>query len=431
VSSTIIGRSGPRSLWAATSQELPPPAPPLEGEASSDVAVIGGGFTGVSAALHLAEAGTKCLVLEAEEPGFGASGRNGGQVIPGLKYDPDELVAMFGPERGARIVEIAGGAAEFVFALIARHRIACAPVRTGWIQAAHGESALALARARVEQWGRTGAPVRLLDRAAIAELTGTRNYAGGWLDGRGGMIQPLAYLRGLARAALGAGVRLHGRSPALRLLREGPRWRVQTPAGAVSADTVLICTNGYTDELWPGLKRSIVPVNSFQVASRPLGDNVRRTILPGGQPVSDTRRLLLYFRQDPAGRLLLGGRGSSRGEDRPARYERLRRAATALFPQLGPVEWEFFWAGKVALTADHLPHIHEPAPGVKIALGYNGRGVAMASRMGKLIADRVLGTPEAALGFPITRIQPLPFWSLRQPALSALIGWYRLRDWMD
>src|SRR5262249_37066550 len=154
------------------------------------------------------------IVLEAEEPGFGASGRNGGQVIPGLKYDPDELVAMFGRDRGERIIDIVGGAADFVFALIERHRIACAPVRKGWIQGAHAESKLALARARVEQWGRRGVQVRLLDRGEIAELTGTECYAGGWLDGRGGTIQPLAYLRGLARAAVKAGVRLHGRSPA-------------------------------------------------------------------------------------------------------------------------------------------------------------------------------------------------------------------------
>ncbi len=421
----------PRSLWAATAEEPAPPAPPLAGAAKADVAIVGGGFTGLSAALHLTEAGVHALVLEAEEPGFGASGRNGGQVMPGLKYDPDELFAMFGAERGGRIVEIAGGAADFVFALIQRHGIRCAPVRNGWIQGAHAASKLDLARRRVEQWGRLGAPVRLLDRAEITRLTGTEAYCGGWLDGRGGMIQPLSYARGLARAAITAGARVHGGSPALRVTRQDLRWRVETPQGAVTADAVLICTNGYTDDLWPELKRSIVPVNSFQVASRPLSDNLRASVLPGGHPVSDTRRLVLYFRLDSAGRLMMGGRGSPHGETRAERYQRLRRAALRLFPQLGELDWEFFWSGKVALTADHLPHIHEPAPGVTAALGYNGRGVAMASRMGKLLADHVLGARAEELGLPVTSIQPLPFWSLRQPALAALIGWYRFRDWFD
>jgi len=404
-----------RSLWSATAEEPAPPAPPLQGAAKADIAIVGGGFTGLSAALHLAEQGVDAMVLEAEEPGFGASGRNGGQLIPGLKYDPDELIQMFGPERGERLAEIVGGAADFAFGLIERHAIRCAPVRKGWIQGVHAQSKLETAKRRAE----------------TAELTGTDRYCGGWLDGRGGMIQPLSYARGLAPAPRARGARIHGRSPALRLARDGTRWRVETPSGTVAADRVLIATNGYTGDLWPGLKRSLVPVNSFQVASRPLTDNLRATILPGGQPVSDTRRLLRYFRLDPEGRLLMGGRGASYGDDRSALYERLRRAARWLFPQLDGLEWEFYWSGKVALTADHMPHIHEPAPGILAALGYNGRGVAMASRMGKLVADHLTGAPPEALGFPVTRIQPLPFWSLRQPAVSALIGWYRLRDWLD
>jgi glycine/D-amino acid oxidase-like deaminating enzyme len=251
------------------------------------------------------------------------------------------------------------------------------------------------------------------------------------LDRRGGALQPLSYARGLAQAALTAGAAIHGGSPALAILRQGTAWRVTAPAGAVTAETVLICTNGYTGNLWPGLKQSLVPVNSFQVATRPLSDNIRRSVLPEGLPVSDTRRLLRYFRLDPSGRLLMGGRGSTDDASGSTGFKRLRRLVASMFPQIGMAEWDFAWSGKVALTADHLPHIHEPAPGIKIGLGYNGRGVAMASRMGKLLADRTLGAPADEFGFPVTSIRPLPLWSLRRPVLSTLIGWYRLRDLMD
>ena len=420
----------PPSLWAATA-EPGLPAPALTGAIKAEVAIVGGGFTGLSAALHLAEAGRHVVLIEAGEPGWGASGRNGGQVIPGLKFDPDELVALFGAERGERIASIAGMAPDLVFDLIERHGIRCDAVRNGWIQAVHSGAKLPLAESRVRQWQARGAPVEMLDRAATAARLGTGRYAGAWLDRRGGGLQPLSYARGLARAATAAGAVIHGASPATALTRETNSWRVDTPQGVVTADSVLVCTNGYTGDLVPGLKRTIVPVNSFQIATKPLSANVRRSILPGGEMVSDTRRLLAYFRLDRDGRLVLGGRGAPTGESDPARYDRLRRVLQWLFPQVTMPEWAYHWSGRVALTADHLPHLHEPAAGLAVALGYNGRGVAMATMLGKLLADRQLGAPPEAFGLPITGIRPLPFWSLRQPVLTALTQYYRLRDALE
>jgi glycine/D-amino acid oxidase-like deaminating enzyme len=167
---------------------------------------------------------------------------------------------------------------------------------------------------------------------------------------------------------------------------------VSTPAGAVTAPSVILATNGYTDDLWPGLRRSVLPVQSYQVATEPLPDEVRRKVLPGGQAVSDLRRLLLYFRLDPDGRLIMGGRGALTDAENPALFERLTRAVTKLFPQVGTPRFQHRWSGRVALTADHLPHMHEPERGLLIGLGYNGRGVAMATVMGKLLADRANGT---------------------------------------
>src|SRR6516164_10677215 len=196
------------ALWAATSPPAPA-TPPLDESTSADVCVIGGGYAGLSTALHLAERGTKVVLLEARGVGFGGSGRNGGQVIPGLKYNPDELVAMFGEERGRRLVDFVGGTADLVFDLIARHRMDVPRVRNGWIQGAHTPAAAALVERRAAQWQKHGAPVRVLDKAEADRLLGTEKYLGGWRARRGGAIQPLAYARGLAQAALAAGVRIH------------------------------------------------------------------------------------------------------------------------------------------------------------------------------------------------------------------------------
>jgi glycine/D-amino acid oxidase-like deaminating enzyme len=420
-------QSLPNSLWAATAAPAAD-TPALAGERRADAVVVGAGFTGLSAALHLAESGADVVLLEAGEPGWGASGRTGGQVIPGLKPDPDELVAKYGAKRGARLVEFAGGAPDLVFELIERHGIDCHAARSGWIQGVHARRRMDLAEMRVEQWGRRGAPVELIDAARMAELTGTARYAGGWIDRRGGMLQPLSFSRGLARAAIGAGAAIHGGSPATALVREGRGWRVETPGGAVIADQVLLATNAYTDALWPGLQRSVIPLFSYQVATRPLGDNLRRAILAGGMPVSDTRRLLNYFRLDHTGRLVVGGRGRASQTGDPAFYRNIVDGLNWLFPQLDGTELDYYWAGRVALTLDHLPQAAELAPGLHAMIGYNGRGVAMATACGKMMAERMRGKPLADLPLPATRMKPIPFHGLRRPALAAAIAWKKMLD---
>ncbi|MGF1610583.1 MAG: NAD(P)/FAD-dependent oxidoreductase, partial [Kiloniellales bacterium] len=196
----MIDPAFPKSLWAATARPAPD-APPLQGERRAEVAVVGAGFTGLSATLHLAESGADVVLLEAAEPGWGASGRNGGQVIPGFKLDPDELVARFGPECGERLAAFAGGTADLVFELIARHGIDCAAERSGWIQAVHAPARMILAERRVAQWSKRGVHAEVISAERIAQLTGTERYSGGWIDGRGGVLQPLGYARGLAEAA--------------------------------------------------------------------------------------------------------------------------------------------------------------------------------------------------------------------------------------
>jgi glycine/D-amino acid oxidase-like deaminating enzyme len=423
----------PRSLWAATARPAAT-QPPLQGEERADVCVIGGGFTGLSAALHAAEAGASVVLLEAGRVGSGASGRNGGQVIPGLKLDPRGLEATFGAERGGRLTELVGGAADFVFDLVRRHRIECDARQDGWLKACHSQAALRSAVLTAQDWSRRGAAVEAIDRVRIAELTGTRAYQGGFVDHRGGVVQPLSYTRGLARAAQHAGARVHEGSPATTPRREGGAWVVSTPGGSVRAAQVIIGTNGYTDLAgahgpWPNLARTVIPVYSYIAATRPLSDDLRQTILPKGQAVSDSRRLLRYFRLDAAGRLVMGGRGAMRESADRSDYAGVIASALELYPALRACEWEFVWGGKVAVTLDHLPHLHQPAPGVHAALGYNGRGVAMATVMGKVLADRVLG--RGAPIFPGSPLRPVPLHRWRQPVFELIVAWKRALDRLE
>src|SRR5437899_1403917 len=362
------GQALPPSLWAATATPASA-TPPLSASRTADVVIIGGGFTGLSTALHLAEAGASVCVLEASEPGWGASGRNGGQVIPGLKYDPDELTRMFGGKKGELLIDTIGMAADTVFDLIDKYRIECDATRNGWIQPAHSDKVMRTLVKRAAQWAERGAPVEVLERASVAQRIGTPAYVGGWIDRRAGSIQPLSYCRGLVRAAQAHGAAIHGNTMATHLERQGGHWHVTTAGGArVSAERVVIATNGYTGDLWPQLKQSVIAANSFIVATKPLPPQLSDSILQGGEVVSDSRRLLLYYRRDAHGRLLMGGRGPFADPRGPQDFSHLERSLALLFPQLAAIDYEFRWAGRVAITRDFLPHVHEPVAGLTIAL---------------------------------------------------------------
>ena len=418
------------SLWAATAVPAPATAP-LDTDAQADVIVVGAGYCGLSTALHLAERGVRVVVLEAKEIGFGGSGRNGGQVIPGLKHDPSELLRMFGPEEGQRLVDFAKGTADAVFELIDRHGMDVPRTRQGWIQGAHTPAALQLAERRTRDWQAQGVAARQLDRNETARLLGTDKYFGGWLDPRGGGVQPLSYARELARAAQAAGVVIHTGTPVTQLTQAHGKWQAATDHGPrVTAERVVMCTNGYTDGLWPGLRKTIINANSFQVATEPLPEAIRKTVLPEGHVSSDARNLLLYYRLDHAGRLLMGGRGTFREPDagQPGDWSHLEHVVAKLFPQAAGVPIAYRWCGHVAITRDYLPHLHEPAPGLLIDIGCQGRGVGLQTRMGQALAQYVAAGDRKALPVQPSDMRPFPLYGLRRLYVSAVIGWYRMTD---
>jgi glycine/D-amino acid oxidase-like deaminating enzyme len=395
---------------------------------AAQIGVVGAGYTGLSAALHLAKAGRDVVVLDAAELGDGASGRNGGQVIPGLKYDPDTLEALFGAGVGTRLIATVAAGPDLVFELIHKHGIACDAVRNGWLQLAASESALAPLRTRVSQWMARGAAVEDLSAADAARLTGTQRYYGGLIDRRGGTVQPLAYLRGLAAAAQRGGVRIFTDSAATQLDRSGREWCIRTRGGSVLCGQVVFATNAYSDKFVDPLQRTIVPIPSMQIASAPLPAELGGSILPGGQSVSDTWRLLRYFRKDVQGRLIMGSRGVF-GHVPPARAATLHyRAVREIYPQLEGISFDYHWSGFVAMTPDHLPHLHEVAPGIVAGLGYNGRGVAMATMMGTLLARLLLGEQADKLGFPVTPVRPMRLHRFSRFGAGAAIQYLRALD---
>jgi glycine/D-amino acid oxidase-like deaminating enzyme len=426
-----LGPDQQASLWIATATPAPE-CPALDGPVDTDVCVIGGGYTGFACALALAENGADVTVLEAQGIGHGGSGRNGGQVIPGLKQDPEEILATVDRAEAERMIELAGSAADRTFALIDRHRIDCDARPGGWLQPAHCAAALKTITDRANAWSRRGAKVELLDRAQTAKAMGTPFYHGSWIDRRAGAVQPLSYTRGLAGAAIAKGARVFVHSPAQSLRREADRWWVGSARGQVRARTVVLATDAYADGLWPDLQRNFVGLNSVQIATDVLPAELRKTIIPVDLPVSETRKLVYYYRVNTDGRFIMGGRGNVEGNVPEHVFAALRMVAERLFPQLKGLHWPYRWWGQVGLTLDWLPHLAEPAPGLWSGSGYCGRGVAMATAMGQVLANRVLGgtlaRSDPALEFPVKPLRRVPLWSFRKPGVATAIMWFRLRE---
>jgi glycine/D-amino acid oxidase-like deaminating enzyme len=417
----------PPSLYADTAV-APIAAPPLDADRNAPVAIIGGGFTGLSTALHLAEQGVQATVLEAQEPGWGASGNNGGQVNPGLKHDPDQIEADFGAELGRRMIDFSYGTTNFTFDLIRRYQIPCEARQNGTLRAAYNAASAAAIESTAKQCIRRGMPVTLLDAAKMREMTGTDRYLCAMLDSRGGDLHPLSYARGLARAAIAAGAAVYGETPALSLRRDAGRWRIETPRAIVHAEKVLLATNGFTDDLWPSLRRTIVPVFSSIAATAPLSDDVAREIMPTRSVLYESGHITVYYRIDARNRLLMGGRGPMRWIRSASDVSYFIRYAERLWPQLKGVTWTHGWNSRLAITADHYPHVHEPAENILISLGCNGRGVALSTAMGAQLARRLIGGKNAEIDMPVTGIKPMPmhaFWPLGVTA-AVLAG--RVRD---
>jgi len=409
----------PRShgLWEA-SAPLPPPSQPLTGEISVDVAVVGAGFTGLSAALHAAQGGASVAIVEAVEVGFGGSGRNVGLVNAGMWVLPSVLPAELGHKYGARLLGLLSDAPALVFEIVEQFGIRCEAVRNGTLHCAVGASGVAEITERARLWKELGAPVHLLDAKETGRKTGTTAYSGALLDMRAGTVQPLAYARGLATAAVASGARLYCQSPIDAVEDEGDCWRLRTKAGgSLKAKWVIVATDAYTDAngTWAPLATEQVHLPYFNMATPPLPEDLRRSILPERQGAWDTRQVLSSFRFDEAGRLVFGSVGALRGTGKSIHHDWGRRALTRLFPQLKGVDFEYEWYGKIGLTPNALPRFHRLARNTVSFCGYNGRGIAPGTTLGRELARLVLGEiGEDDLPLPVTPVVPTYFRRVRE-----------------
>lgn len=403
-------------LWTDTFVNLQR-YPCLQNEITADVCIIGGGYTGFSTAIHLAEKGIKVCLLEGKYIGAGGSGRNVGYVNAGMWMKPNDVEKTLGKAVGSKLNAILDNAPQLVFDLIKRYNIDAQATQTGNLQLAHNAATDADIRDRYQQWQARGASVQLISGSAACEhIVGTKRIKLALLDKRSGTINPYAYLVGLAKTASCLSVEIYENTPVVQLhqaQKGGQRqWQISTQNGAVVfADKVVLATNAYTEGEWTKIKKTMFMVNYFQIASEPLDSDAAAKILPGKQGAADTQTVLSSFRRDKDKRLLLGTVGN--GEGKPEWFFRTwaNRITTHYFPELGKVNWQYQWSGKFGFTSDHLFRLLTPAPGVLAATAFNGRGITTGTVIGKAFADYLLSDNEETLPMPLTTLAEniLPF----------------------
>ena len=421
----------PNSLWAAVTS-VGPDLPELVGTAEADVIVVGGGFTGLSTALHLREAGVDVAIVEAMEPGWGASGRNNGQVIPTLsRPDPEDIVAKHGAA-GERFVGLLRDCASTLFNVARRYQIQAEQEQAGWVQPVHSPGRIKIAERRVRQWSKFGAAVELLSRDQTRQMLGSEAWFGGFWNKTGGHINPLALARGLARVVLEQGCRIYARSPAVSVERRNDRWIVKTEKGEISGRALIVATNAYTGEfsksLMPDIAHEVMPILSWQMATQPLSEHARKTVIPGRQAMSDTHGELYFARYDARHRLVTGGAVIGPG-NKPERLKaRVTERLQRLWPQIGPVEFDYVWNGYVGMTTDFLPRIHRLGPDAYGWTGCNGRAVALAIALGDELSKAVRGVAEKDLALPFSEPVPIPAHGLLRHLAPLMLMVYRRRD---
>lgn len=418
----------PQSYYAATATALPD-LPTASGDITCDVCIIGGGYTGLSTALHLAQKGVDVVLIEAHRVGFGASGRNGGQVSGGQRLDQDTLEKMVGNVRARALWDLALDSVDLVKSLIRTHKIDCGFV-PGVIHADHRARFVPHSHAYAEKLTRDYGydDIRPLDRAEIREMVGSSDFHGGTLDMGAGHLHPLNYALGLARAAQQAGARLFENSRATALT-EGSPATVTTAQANISARHVVLATNGYLGDLHPQLARKMMPINNFIIATKPLDEATAKSLIRDNHAVADSRFVINYFRLSQDRRMLFGG-GESYGYKFPRDIKGLvRRHMLKIYPQLADTQIDYAWGGTLGITMSRLPAVSRIGNNILSMAGFSGHGVAMATLSGKMMAEAITGNSKSFDLMASVPSSQFPGGTLlRWPLLVLAMTWFGLRD---
>jgi len=401
--------------------------------AKVDVAIVGAGYTGLAAARHLAGAGASVVVLERERVGWGASSRNGGQVLTGLKLDAATLVHRYGDARARELYDEETRAIARLESLIAAESIACEYARVGHVQAAWKPAHFAAFRREQALLARVfDHPVRLVDRADQKTEIGSGLYHGLLVDERSASLNPARYVQGLADAARRAGATIVEGARVEAIARAGTRWSLHFRHAPIDAGDVLLATNGYTNGAAPALRRRLVPIGSYIIATEPLAAGVAASLLPRGRVAFDSKNFLYYFRVTADRRLLFGGRAEFSTADARATARAaaiLQRGMTDVFPQVADAAVDYAWSGNVAFTRDQLPRAGR-LDGTYFAGGYCGHGIAMATYLGEQIARRIAGEP---IDDPLfdDQFAAIPMYSGTPWFLPFVGAYYQVKDWLQ
>jgi gamma-glutamylputrescine oxidase len=417
----------PPSWYAASATPLPE-QPPLQGRIDVDVCILGAGYTGLSAALELAEAGYKVVVLEAERIGWGASGRNGGQAIAGFSCGEAKLEALVGFDDARRMFDLSREGLQWLRDRIDRHGIAC-DWRDGHAQVPIKPRQERELRAAVDDLAaRYDYPVQWWSREQLRSQLASDRYLGALYDPNSGHLHPLEYVLGLARAAMAAGVRIFEHSRVTGLLR-GPQPVMKTAQGEVRSDFAVIAGNALLRGIAPELESRMMPVGTYIAATAPLGEQRARALIRNDMAVADTNWALDYYRLSRDHRLLFGGRASYSTLPPPNLRGVMTRRMHRVFPQLRDVGVEYLWGGMIDISLNRAPHWGRLTPQVYFAQGFSGHGVIATGLAGKLIAEAIRGQSERLDLFAKIGHHPFPGGrALRTPLLVAAMAWYKLRD---
>lgn len=418
------------SYYAATAR-LWQPGPALQGDADCDVCVIGGGLSGVSTALNLAEQGLRVILLEGAQIGFGASGRNGGQVIAGYAAEMDTFRQQLGEQGARQLWQMSVEAIDIIEQRVTQHGIACDWTR-GFCNVAVKPAHLAgLREWQQELADRYQYPhCQLWEREQLAAVLGSARYQGGLYDPLSGHLHPLNYLLGLAQAARDAGVAIYENTPALAF-RSGEAPLVQCEGGKVRCRQLVLAGNAYLGKLAPALNRRIMPVGTYVIATQPLGEARARSLIGNGMAVCDTNFVLDYYRLSADHRLLFGGKVSYSGREPRQLAQAMRADMLRVFPQLHDVRVDYAWGGFCDITLNRAPDFGRLAPNIYYAQGFSGHGVAITGLAGKVIAEAIAGDDSRLALFERLQHRPFPGGALlRTPALVLGMAWYRLRDFL-